>query len=75
MTQDYLQYLAEREQRKKELENTTAVITKCKDCGVELPTVWYYYSWKFEDDMNVLDGPLCLNCLIRLSTKQRGDEK
>ena len=74
MTQDYLQYLAEHEQRRKESEKTTAVIKKCKNCGIEFSTYWYYVAWRYEEDMDVLDGPLCLDCLIALSTKRRENE-
>jgi len=52
------------------------VAKRCKECGVELPNIWYYYSRhvKYDSDMDiymdVLDGPFCQRCLILASTRQ-----
>lgn len=46
---------------------------KCKRCGTEI-SVWYYRAHIIEHDsdmdidMDVLDGPFCLHCVVDMPT-------
>ena len=54
---------------------STNVVKKRKQCGKELPYIWYYYSHKItydkemDVDMSVLDGPFCQHCVISVPSK------